>query len=126
MSAAKITGLDQFRAALTDRKGTRTALHAYLDDLGRQLVAEMKARCPAVTGALRASIRHEVKETPQGLKLLFHIGDEVAYYAGFVEYGTAHEAAEPFVRPVVNAHRASIPAEIAAAVQHNGNWDRTI
>jgi HK97 gp10 family phage protein len=116
MGAHKVTGLAEFKAQLTNHKAARAALLAYLDDLGRKIVAEIKARCPSVTGALRASVRHEVMQTAKGVELLIHIGDTTAHYAGFVEYGTAHEEAKPFVRPVINAHRAAIPAEIAAVL----------
>lgn len=111
-----VTGLQALRDQLTGHRTGRDALRQQLDALGQQMVSEIRARCPVESGALRDSVQYEIVETPSGLHLKIQVGSVVADYAGYVEYGTAHEAARPFVRPVINARRAPLPAEIAAAL----------
>jgi HK97 gp10 family phage protein len=65
-----------------------------LNRLGGEIEADAKVACPVDTGRLRDSISHEVD------------GDTVrvtasAPYAAYVEDGTQHMAAEPFLRPAL-------------------------
>ena len=57
----------------------------------RKVANEMRALAPTDTGALRASIR----TTDDGVT----VGVD---YAGYVEYGTAHIAPQPFAGPATN------------------------
>lgn len=55
-----------------------------------------KRLCPVDTGRLRSSITHEVYSDGHGV--VGRVGTNVDY-APFVELGTSHMAAQPFLRP---------------------------
>lgn len=57
--------------------------------------------CPVDTGALRDSITHEVGDVSGVLTLRLSAGDERIDYAKYVELGTRHQQAQPFLRPAV-------------------------
>lgn len=59
-----------------------------------------KRLCPVDTGRLRASITHQIAKDGQGL--FARVGSNVEY-APFVEFGTSRMAAQPFLRPSLNA-----------------------
>ena len=62
--------------------------------LGLMVQNEARRLAPVDTGRLRASIT--VKRTPDGVT----VGTNVEY-APYVEYGTRHMAAQPYLRPAV-------------------------
>lgn len=141
---ANVTGLAEFRAALGDSiKGQRQAIHAELATIGDAMASEIRQGAPKLTGALAASVRYEVLDTPVGTRLVIHVGDQTAFYAGQVEFGhwsnttgqaltggtqrrAQNRAAaiaaghatftppRPFVRPVVYRYQG----RIQAVVQH--------
>lgn len=77
-----------------------------MDEIGREAIREMKKRCPVEAdrpfrrkpGTLRNSIRYKVFKNDESSgprlgsfrppTLVFYAGDNVAFYAIFVEYGT--------------------------------------
>lgn len=61
---------------------------------GDELVDEMRATVPRATGTLQASIE---QVEPGGITM--------AHYWRFLEYGTAHMAPRPFVRPAMQRIR---------------------
>jgi len=63
------------------------------------IVEIAKLKCPAKTGALRNSIRKTmINERPGNFRV--YAGNRNAYYARFVEYGTARKpGGSPFLRP---------------------------
>lgn len=89
------------------------ALHALLqgeqgpvakDVLRRSIRVERAAKqgCPVDTGRLRSSITHELATDARGL--VGRIGTNVVY-APYVEFGTRHMAAQPFLVPALGAAR---------------------
>lgn len=71
------------------------------DDLQRvALDVQNRARelCPVDTGRLRSSIHHKPGRDQRGPYV--DVGTNVDY-AAFVEYGTRHQRAQPFLRPAV-------------------------
>lgn len=56
--------------------------------------------CPVDTGRLRSSITHEVGRDGEGL--VGTVGSNVEY-APYVEFGTSHNQAQPFLRPALGA-----------------------
>jgi len=52
--------------------------------------------CPVDTGRLRASIRIEIKHN----EVIISANTE---YAGYVEFGTIHQRAQPYLRPAIHA-----------------------
>jgi len=74
-----------------------SGLHAY----GGEAVDKAKDLCPVDTGRLRDSIRVVSEDEVEIL-----IGTDVPY-AIPVEMGTAHQAAQPFLRPSIDADEAA-------------------
>jgi HK97 gp10 family phage protein len=56
------------------------------------------AYCPVDTGYLRSTIYHKVGDNGFSAEL-----GATADYAGYVELGTRHMVAEPFIRPALSA-----------------------
>lgn len=61
-----------------------------------------KELCPVDTGRLRSSITNRVVRDSQGIAGI--VGTNVSY-ALFVEFGTRYMAAQPFLRPALDAAR---------------------
>lgn len=59
-----------------------------------------KRLCPVDTGRLRASITHALSRDASSLYA--EVGSNVAY-AAFVELGTRHAGAQPYLRPALAA-----------------------
>lgn len=81
--------------------GIDSAIGAALEEIG--LLAENYAakKCPVDTGNLRASITHAVDAGDNAV----YIGTNVEY-APYVELGTSHQKAQPFLRPAASEHGA--------------------
>jgi HK97 gp10 family phage protein len=60
---------------------------------------EAKRRCPVLTGRLRSSIRFMVQEESGGI--VGYVGSDVEYTV-YVEMGTEHAGAQPFLRPALD------------------------
>src|SRR5690606_40047230 len=100
----EIRGVDSMRDRLRMMRSlVREGTEAAAREGGRMGEATMKGLAPVDTGRLRDSIRHEV----QGPTVRFGPGDEIDY-AAFVEFGTSKMAAQPYVRPTVEAMRRKI------------------
>jgi HK97 gp10 family phage protein len=87
------------------RPRVRRATEAAVKDAGQALETGMKSLVPVDTGRLRDSIRHEV----EGTTAKAGPGLEVDY-AIFVEFGTSRMAAQPYIRPTVQAVTLLFPA----------------
>ena len=70
--------------------GTGPELHR-LGEIGAQ---EARRIVPVDTGRLRASIRYEIEDEE------LHLQADTPY-AGFVEYGTHRQRAQPYLRPAI-------------------------
>jgi len=73
---------------------------------------EAKANCPVDTGTLRQSIKVRAgKRSRQKIELLVttsgsdNLFTGKTYFAGHVEWGTAHQSAQPFMRPAYDAKK---------------------
>jgi len=91
------------------QKNLTAGLTAKLHDLGESLVDESREIVPVDTGKLRDSIGYVVENrsaTGQFMSptLVFGADED---YASHVEYGTVHQDAQPFIRPVVMKERGS-------------------
>lgn len=65
-----------------------------------QVEGGAKRRAPVDTGRLRSSITHTPVER-DGDELVARIGTDVEY-APYVELGTRHQVAQPFLRPALD------------------------
>lgn len=81
--------------------GIDSAICVALEKIG--LLAENYAakKCPVDTGNLRGSITYEVDAADNAV----YIGTNVEY-APYVELGTSHQKAQPFLRPAASEHGA--------------------
>lgn len=82
-------------------RGFRVKTEQQLVVLGLTVQNDARRLCPVDTGRLRASI------TSSGLQRdargsYVEVGTNVTY-AGFVEFGTRHQAAQPYLRPALLA-----------------------
>lgn len=110
---AEISGITELRAGIASGIARqREQLVADLNAFGAQMVAQIRAAAPKRSGALAASVRHEVVETAEGVRLKIVVGNDTVFYAPFVEFGTAREPAQAFVRPVVYREEKAIPGRI--------------
>ena len=110
---AEIAGIAELRAGIASGIARqREQLVADLDAFGAQMVAQIRAAAPKRSGALAASVRHEVVETAEGVRLKIVVGNDTVFYAPFVEFGTAREPAQAFVRPVVYREEKRLPGHV--------------
>lgn len=86
---------------------------------GMILEAEAKRRCPVDTGRLRASIWNDVERKGMTTFVL-SVGTNVEY-AKFVEFGTSKMAAQPFLRPAVDACAKDVVDEIRGSIREQIN-----
>ncbi|MBE2259909.1 MAG: HK97 gp10 family phage protein [Rhodobacteraceae bacterium] len=119
---ADISGIAEWRAHLASGIARqRQKLLADLDALGARMVDEIRAAAPKRTGALAASVRHEVVETAEGVRLKILVGNDTVFYAPYVEFGTAREPVHAFVRPVVYREEKHIPGRVERSL--STSWD---
>lgn len=71
--------------------------------------ADAKRQCPVDTGNLRRSITTKVKGTSG------EVGTNVEY-APYVEYGTRHQVAQPFLIPALQSNISSIKQNIEKTI----------
>lgn len=64
-----------------------------LNNIGEMVKDEAKATCPVKTGALKASIRKDLKLEEKAV----YVGSDL-YYSTTVELGTSKRIANPFLR----------------------------
>lgn len=76
------------------------ALAKGLEEVGLTAEGYAKKKCPVDTGRLRNSITHVVRASEKAV----YIGTSVSY-APYVELGTRHMKARPYLRPAASGHR---------------------
>ena len=81
-------------------------------------VHEIQARLvPEADGDLRESLAYYAVPGFQGLKWRVTAGDEKAFYARMVEFGTPRNAASPFFYPAYRAVRRALKSRMTRAVR---------
>lgn len=88
-----------------------SGLRANLDRLGDLAVREAKARCPVDTGRLRNGVQSDIDTGMGSSDATLLIYDDVPY-APYVEFGTRHSRAQPFLRPGMAAAQAHYEREM--------------
>lgn len=66
---------------------------------------EARRRCPVDTGNLRSSLNDEVIK--ENNEIVGRVGTNVEY-AGYVEYGTKRQTAQPYLRPALLENKNQI------------------
>lgn len=125
MITAKWEGLDEAMRAIRglNEVAAPQVLEAALRTVGEPMAEEMAARAPRRTGKTAEDIRVAVSRDEaerNGVALLIGArGGKKgrAYVARFIEFGTAHHPAQPFMRPVWDGHRPHYAADVTAALR---------
>jgi HK97 gp10 family phage protein len=95
--------LRDLRKAQADVQGEARAV---LKEQAKVIRDDARSRCPEDTGTLKRSVRSSVSR--EKLDASVSAGGKVrgkdAYYAQFVEFGTKHSPAQPFLYPAGRAH----------------------
>lgn len=81
--------------------GIGSAIGVALEKIGLLAEGYAAEKCPVDTGNLRGSIAYEVDTADDAV----YIGTNVEY-APYVELGTSHQKAQPFLRPAASEHGA--------------------
>lgn len=81
------------------------AVAAALEEMGLACEGYAKLACPVDTGRLRSSITHMTKPSDGAV----YVGTNVEY-GPYVELGTVHKAARPFLKPAAADHADSYRA----------------
>lgn len=112
----------------------RAAIKPAMEKSAQEIVALAKALCPVNDGDLRDSIGWTWGDAPEGsivlaasegaaLRITIYAGDDEAFYARWVEFGTSHSLPEAFFIPAyrLNKKRAAnrIKRAISKAVREN-------
>ncbi|HJK81933.1 MAG TPA: HK97 gp10 family phage protein [Methanocorpusculum sp.] len=86
---------------------------------GMIIEADAQRRCPVDTERLRTSLTTDVEREGETTFVL-KVGTNVEY-ASFVEYGTSRMAAQPFLRPAVDAKAKDVVDEIRESIREQIN-----
>ena len=95
----------------------KAELEAAIRESAIELVLKMKAAAPEHLGDLRRSIRAYPLRLRREASWRVAAGDEAAFYARMVEFGTPRNAANPFFYTSYRTSRARIRRRYAAAVR---------
>jgi HK97 gp10 family phage protein len=107
MITVRVEGMEEIlrdlRKAKADVQGEARAV---LKEQAKVIRDDARSRCPEDTGTLKRSVRSSVSR--EKLDASVSAGGKVrgkdAYYAQFVEFGTKHSPAQPFLYPAGRAH----------------------
>ena len=81
-----------------------------LEEIGLTAEAYAKLKCPVDTGRLRNSITHAVDDDTA------YIGTNVEY-AAYVEMGTSHTRAQPYLKPAITDHTSTYKRLVEEALK---------
>ena len=99
------------------RKKAPFALAGYIADAAQRVERGAKRRCPVDTGKLKASIG-QIKEDRFAVTVTYAVSDPDAYYGLFIELGTRHSAAQPFLGPAMEEERPIFQHNLAKLAKH--------
>jgi len=105
-----VEGIEEFKAAVEQfDSGMQRHVHRLLVSWAADVKALAKQLTPVRTGHLRSSIYAKISEW------VAEIGAE-ATYALFVELGTRHMQAQPYLYPAIQEHLPQLEAIICEAI----------
>lgn len=107
---ARITASVQFNrfAALAQAAEQETA--AIVRETAERVELDARVRVPRRTGALFRTIRYRAEGKTGAVVTA---GDNKAFYAHMVEFGTVRKAARPFLGPALEAHKQGFLNDLA-------------
>jgi HK97 gp10 family phage protein len=86
----------------------KEVLDGILEEASLMLEQEAKRLAPYRTGKLRDSIEARKMKPGRGEYARYAIGPKGVRYAGFVEFGTAHNPPKPYMRPTHDGKKAEV------------------
>lgn len=111
-------------------KAMERNVRAAMEESAGEIVAMMKALVPYDSGDLHDSIGWAWGGAPKGSKLIakavagqsgmvltIYAGDDEAFYAHFIEWGTQKMKAQPFFFPSFRARQSATRSKITKAVK---------
>ncbi len=106
-----VTGAEEFKAAMERfDSGMQRQVRERLANWAAEIKASARQRVPVKTGNLRSSIYSKISEW------VAIVGAEAAY-AMFVELGTRHMRARPFLYPAIQEELPRLEAIICEAIE---------
>jgi HK97 gp10 family phage protein len=94
------------------------------------LAAEMRKNVPVKSGALKKTIKVRAgKRSKNKTSIQVSIGDNEAYYPGFVEFGKKNVPPNPFMKRSSDAVKDQVREAVANAIDveiKNGSWTRSV
>ena len=114
--ATRVEGLERLKRRLARLPGKiRTEVRASLEKSADELIAFQQSLVPVDQGDLRDSIKK--RDGAHELSIEVAAGDDNAFYARFVEFGTVNTRAQPFFYPPYRALRNRIKSRTTRAVR---------
>lgn len=114
--ATRVLGLDRLKRRLAKLPARMKAeVKAALDKSADELVAFQQRQVPVDDGDLRDSIRKQ--DGRHELEVIVSAGDEKAFYAAMVEFGTSKTVAQPYFFGPYRALRRRIKSRTSRAVR---------
>lgn len=124
MTGAKWTGVDEAMRAIQalGEIAAPQVIATALRQVGQPMADEMAATCPRASGLTAEDFGIAIIEGDRADDVTLHVGAHGgkrgrSYVARFIERGTAHHPARPFMRPVWEGHRTHVSDDVAAALQ---------
>lgn len=106
-----VDGIEEFQATMQKfDSGMQRQVHRFLASWAADVKAAAMRKVPVVTGHLRSTIYATIREW------VAEIGAE-ATYALFVELGTRHMRARPYLYPAIQEHLPSLEMNIVGALE---------
>lgn len=118
----EVKGFDELEKAIKElrldfdkelKKAIRRAGKKVLEDARRNFARNYQQR----TGKGLESIKLVVKERKDFLTAVITAGGGDAYYMPFLEFGTSHQEARPYLRPAIDDNRQGIVDDIKKELQ---------
>lgn len=95
-------------------KAARDAVKPALDKSADELIGQIERLAPVDDGDLRDSA--EARPGEHELKRVVTVGDDVAFYARWVEFGTAQNAPQPYFFPAYRLLKKRLSNRIKRAI----------
>lgn len=127
-----VLGLDRLRRKLTRTipSSVRSRTREAMARSAREIVDMMEALAPHDTGTLKGSIGWTWGQAPSGsivvaqsdggdtdMRITIYAGDQDAFYARFIEFGTMNMRPHPFFYPSWRANRVRARRRINTAMR---------
>ena len=115
-----ITGLAEFKDNINNKLATkmRAALRLAAQEMAMVWIEAIVNKAPRNSGFLAEHVTYLIQYHDSGSHLELKVGPtRAAFYAIFLEFGTAFMAAQPFLRPAYEEHKDEVVGIFARVLQ---------